>query len=79
MTPTINSYYRHYKGGLYRVDAIALHTETEEQMVIYTNKFGDTFARPLTMWNERINGKPRFAIAEEQGCIHFEFERKRIK
>ena len=29
--------YRHFKGGEYKVLAIATHTETEESMVVYQN------------------------------------------
>lgn len=31
----LNCVYRHFKGNLYRVIAVALNTETEEQMVVY--------------------------------------------
>ena len=80
MTPVeINAYYRHYKGGLYRIDAIATHSENNKQMVIYTNIEGETWVRPLEMWNERANDQPRFAIVEEQSAAHFEFEKARIK
>lgn len=60
--------YRHYKGNLYRVMAIARHSETLEEMVIYEclyhNPQGKIWARPLAMWNElvEVQGKrvPRF-------------------
>lgn len=54
--------YRHFKGGVYVVTGLALHTETSEAMVIYY-RAGDpegVFARPLASWNEPANGKPRF-------------------
>ena len=43
--------YRHFKGGLYEVIAVALHTENGEDLVIYTSlSSGQTFARPLEMF-----------------------------
>lgn len=64
--------YKHYKGNLYEVLGIALHSETLEKMVIYKalyeSEFGKNviFVRPLKMFKENvlINGKkvPRFKI-----------------
>lgn len=55
-----NAVYRHYKGQLYRVIEIAKHTETEEELVIYSAMHGDRllWARPLAMFtgNVEING-----------------------
>lgn len=51
----IGNKYRHYKGGLYKVINIAIHTETDEALVIYqgldTNK---VWARPKEMFEETI-------------------------
>ena len=53
--------YRHFKGGIYTVVGFAKHTETEEILVIYrSNKSGETWARPLSMWNDIKDGKRRF-------------------
>ena len=64
--------YRHFKGNEYEVIAIAKHSETEEEMVVYKSIGGDNatsgslgiWVRPLDMWNEMVerNGKtmPRF-------------------
>lgn len=65
--------YRHFKGNIYYVLDIAKHTETEEDMVVYT-KFGtvdDTrWVRPVSMWNDIVEyeGKkqPRFKLLYEQ-------------
>ena len=53
--------YRHYKGNEYLVIDIAIHSETEEEMVVYQALYGEEklWVRPLSMWNENVevNGK----------------------
>lgn len=48
--------YRHYKGNEYEVIDIARHSETEEEMVIYRQLYGDgsLWVRPLAMFAERV-------------------------
>jgi len=60
--------YRHYKGNLYQIVTVAMHTETEEEMVVYQALYGDykVFVRPLKMFFETVkdadgNMVPRFA------------------
>ena len=51
--------YRHYKGGLYKVIGNAVHTETEEPLVIY-HPLGEPskmWARPESMWDDYINAE----------------------
>lgn len=54
-----NGFYQHFKGEIYSVIGTAQHTETEENFVIYTNH-NQLFARPLYMFTEYVDGKPRF-------------------
>lgn len=43
----IKGIYRHYKGGLYRVLAVAHHSETNEALTIYVSEeTGQIWARP---------------------------------
>lgn len=53
--------YRHFKGNNYEVLAVAIHTETNEKMVVYKALYGDggVFVRPLDMFTETVeaNGK----------------------
>jgi len=66
--PEIGAVYRHYKNHqLYQVIATGKHSETLEDMVVYkalyeSDKFpmGQIWCRPLRIWNEIINGVPRF-------------------
>ena len=54
----IGKTYRHFKGNLYKVIGFAKHSETLEDMVIYSPlKTGDTWVRPLRMWNEVVDDK----------------------
>ena len=48
--------YRHYKGNEYIVLGIAMHSETEEEMVVYKALYGDekVWVRPASMWNEEV-------------------------
>jgi len=48
--------YRHYKGNEYEVIAIARHSETEEEMVVYRKLYGDCslWVRPLAMFLEEV-------------------------
>ncbi len=63
----IGKTYRHFKGNLYKVIGFAKHSETLEDMVIYSPlKTGDTWVRPLRMWNEVVDDKGtlRFTLAD---------------
>ena len=48
--------YRHFKGNEYEVVAIAKHSETTEDMVVYKALYGEggLWVRPASMWNETV-------------------------
>lgn len=46
--------YKHYKGGLYALICDATHTETEEEMVVYKDEYGNVWVRPESMFSEFI-------------------------
>ncbi len=64
--------YRHYKGGKYQVIDVAIHSETEELLVIYRPLYGEgrLWARPLDMFVETVefDGKqlPRFTMIDSE-------------
>ena len=59
--------YRHFKGGEYRVEGVARHSETGEELVVYTPLYGEggLWVRPLAMFLETVvhdgREQPRFA------------------
>jgi hypothetical protein len=65
-TIVIDGLYEHYKGLRYKVLAVARHSETLEELVVYQALYGESgvWVRPLIMFleNVTINGKsqPRF-------------------
>ena len=48
--------YRHFKGGEYEVIAVAKHSETQEEYVVYRALYGErqTWVRPASMWEETV-------------------------
>lgn len=62
----IGKTYRHYKGNLYKVIALAKHSETTEDMVVYQNvEKGDIWVRPKSMWSEIVaDNITRFTLVE---------------
>ncbi|MFV8818954.1 DUF1653 domain-containing protein [Haliea sp. E17] len=65
--------YRHFKGGEYRVEGVARHSETQEQLVVYTPLYGEggLWVRPLSMFLETVSHAgetvPRFAYVGPAG------------
>lgn len=57
--PKPGEVYRHFKNGWYKVIGIALHTETEERLVIYQSLSGDRgiFARPVNSFLDEVDKK----------------------
>lgn len=60
--PYPNKFYKHYKGGLYKVLFLSKHTETDDILVNYQSiLFGSYYSRPLESWNSKTDrGETRF-------------------
>lgn len=55
--PIQGEVWKHFKGDLYSIQGTALHTETNELLVLYTcikskdiSKYGIVYARPVSMF-----------------------------
>lgn len=63
--------YRHYKGNEYLVLGVARHSETEEELVVYRQAYGDRglWVRPLKMFLESVivdgQSVPRFELLRD--------------
>lgn len=66
----VGSLYKHYKGHHYKIIAVARHSETLEELVVYQALYGEggIWVRPLGMFLENIvvNGQlePRFKLVQ---------------
>lgn len=61
MTTVPSGRYRHYKGNEYTVIGVARHSETEEELVVYRQEYGDhgLWVRPKAMFlgTVEVNGE----------------------
>lgn len=53
MTTIKPGLYRHFKGDIYEVIGVAKHSETKEEMVVYSHD-GQTWVRPAKMWENIV-------------------------
>jgi 5'(3')-deoxyribonucleotidase len=73
--------YRHYKGNEYEVVGFAKHSETTEAMVVYKALYGEgeTWTRPLSMWENLIDVSGRMVkrfeyVGNARKIVYFDMD-----
>jgi hypothetical protein len=72
-SPKIHGIYRHFKGDLYIVEDIAIHSDTLEKYVVYRALYGDNtlFIRPYQDFISKVDRQKYPEISQE---YRFEFQ-----
>ncbi len=70
-TIRVGGTYRHFKGNSYEVIAVARHSETLEELVVYRALYGegDVWVRPLPEFLDTVtrDGRTQFRFEEING------------
>ena len=72
--PRRDEIWRHFKNKLYRIVAIAQHTETDKQLVVYQAMYGDAgiYARTLDMFMIEVDREKYPDVEQEYRFVRVE-------
>ena len=72
----IKGIYRHFKGDLYIVEDVAIHSETKEKYVVYRGIYGENqlYIRPYDMFLSEVD-KQKYPNVEQK----YRFELQEIE
>lgn len=72
----LNAIYKHFKGDLYLVEDIAIHSETKEKYIVYRALYGNNelYIRPYDMFASEVD-KEKYPDVKQK----YRFELQDIK
>lgn len=73
MEVVVGGMYRHFKGTLHKVIAIAKHSETLEKMVVYTHEdTKEVWVRPYDLFTSKVDHEKYPEIVQEYRFTYLE-------